>query len=1411
MKIVGVNYSQNNLLRVVPVKIPNYDSILNGVIDDGSTLSFISRRRRNELPKLKSRIISCLISGLNGQEQNINNEEIILPIYDITGRIHTIEVIVVDEINPNISLPDLNNLRKKFPELKSVSFPNLPQQPVEILFGQNAPEVLVARKADLFLGKGHPNVRFTLLGPALGYSEKMTPKIQLLMAKSQQNENVVTQNLDAQAASVDLCLNPDDNFADEIEIARLIQKLINNEDTSISINKRIQSPQNEELEALMRKNFRRTKDGHMEMPLPWKKGEFPLKCNFRECVKFDLAQRTKIVSKNPEYWTHCIGELEKQVQYGAARKLGPSDNYNEGFYHPITVVVKRTKTSTPIRMCLDASRLFKQEDGKKACFNDQLPVGTNLLNDIRDVLVLFRLYPVTLVTDITKMFFNIFVPENQRKYLRFVFNGVVYESFAFPFGLRISPYVASICLKLQAEQAFEAGEIDQATLAAVDRQVYMDDGCFSLEDEKQAIELANQLMKTFDQVHMNFNKVISCSKKVMMSIPENRRLSEVTFDDPLPESGTLGINYDANDDCLNLNPLDETITKITKSEIMRVAAKVYDPNNLLGIITINARKLTQLIFQIPKPNGKEIPFSEDLENFRETCPDLIEQIIQGYKECGEDLKQVHQIKIPRLLIENKPVASKKLIIFCDGSTVAYGAVAYLRVAYHDGNISVRLIKAAKKCTPIRRQTIPRIELMAALEGAKLAARLKKLIHPDETILFSDAIVVLFWIHKSDLHRFEDWVQTRLTQIHESTKSDVWRHVESALNPADLLSRGVKLNHIWQDGDLTEKGKFWFHGPGFLMDDIKVWPHHEREIQQILNLDEEAVIEESIKTFNNLLTTVEEKHHIEHMTKPVEYLPTISLNVYRQLENVMDNLKVCDIQWLHDQKEAVNKALAVKPLIDISRFSTVKRACRALNKVVDSAHTWFTKVCGREPVFQRYNMKECYQRIVQEVQAEGFHQDLSTASKTNMWPLKSLLTEVNALFDQNNILRANARLTNYAGIPIYERRPIILPDQHPFVKTLIHTFHVNIGHGGSVAELLSAIKRLFFFKKMRQHVRKYLNKCVLCRKKYNKPLEPHMAEFPNSMEQVTMFERISIDFFGPVAVIRGRKTEKYYVLVLVCIQTHALALELCEGLTTEQVLTAIQRFCLNHRVPNLIRSDNGKSFVTAKQILYPEVSMDKVNWEQIQNIFDTSQWTMTAPGSPENLAEAYVKLVKRRLDLDLSSRKFTRDQLSTLLTLAVNSVNNRPLTFLSEDINDPRPVTANILMKPMFHTSIGLKVNENTPIKYRRYYEEICQYAEEVSQRWTDEFAKELKKYPKWKTWQENVKVGDLVVVIESNPLKSRDWPLGIITKVFPDPRDNVVRKCHVKYKTQTDKQKQLGIYLRPVRNLIPLNLWHNLD
>ena len=99
---MGVHYSQNHLLRIVPFKIKNCTETFNGVIDDGSTLTFISQNLRQMFSDLKCRIICCKTSGLNGVEQEINNEEIILPILDQLGRTILVEAIVVDKINSNI-------------------------------------------------------------------------------------------------------------------------------------------------------------------------------------------------------------------------------------------------------------------------------------------------------------------------------------------------------------------------------------------------------------------------------------------------------------------------------------------------------------------------------------------------------------------------------------------------------------------------------------------------------------------------------------------------------------------------------------------------------------------------------------------------------------------------------------------------------------------------------------------------------------------------------------------------------------------------------------------------------------------------------------------------------------------------------------------------------------------------------------------------------------------------------------------------------------------------------------------------------------------------------------------------------------------------------------------------------------
>ena len=1417
MKIEPTTRHRNNLLRIIPANIKTKNGIrtFNAIIDDGSTVTFVDSNLKNSLINIQTTPINFGVSGINGTGQDIQSEEIKLSLYNQDNKEFIIDAIVIDKINENINLPDMDFMKNTFPELKNVEFPKLANKPVQILIGLDSPEILTALKGDLYIGKGHPNVRFTPFGPALGY---VVPR-PAISIRSTNNFTETSNNSTLQTL-------PTEETQSQDEMETLIKKLINDENDIITIDpkKRLQSPKNEELEQKIRREFKKSDDGHMEVPIFWKSGKFTLRCNFKECNAFDIAQKKRITANNPQHWEHCVNELKKQVEYGAARIVDTrEEDLNDGFYHPLVIIVRQSKESTPIRMCLDASRKFKQNDGKRKCFNDQMPTGTNLLNNLSDVLTNFRTKKITLFCDLTKMFFNVWVPESQTKYLRFIFDGIVYESKGWPFGLRQSPHVTCFSLKLCAEKALRAKEISQETFDYVDKHLYMDDGIFALDTEQEAIELSRQLTKVFDAVHMRFTKFGSNSKEVLQSIPENRRLTEINLQDPIPDAGTLGLRYHADEDYFTLNPVEELATKITKAEIMRIAAKVYDPNNFLGIITINARKLTQLIFQIPKQNDEDIPWTQDLEKYRSICPDLIEQITKGYQEIGQELMNVGQIKIPRLLSLGKPISSTHLIIFGDGSSIAYGACAYLRTSYNDGSVTVRLIQATKKCTPVKRQTIPRIELMAQLEAAKLASRLNKIFNPPKTTIFTDALVVLFWIKKSEIHRFDDWTQVRLTQIHELAKNSEFRHVSTSQNPADLLSRGVKLRDIYKNDEFTEKGKFWMEGPDFLKNPLEEWPRHERELQQIMTEEERNTIENSYKGFKNLLSiptfkattmlnTSESLQNCLNQDQCSNH-PKSCLNIFRQGEKVLDSLKIQQVQWNPDQSSALKKMNHTQPLINYQRLGSIHRAARITKRVIEVCLIWLSRIKKRPTSITNYNLQQCYQNVIQHIQAEGFKKEFQNALKTQMWPVNSMLNSVNALFDQDGILRANARLSTCPGLMECERKPILLPSNHPMLQTIIKSYHLTIGHGGTSSELMAAIKRLFYFPKMRQVIKKYLNKCVPCRRKYGRPLKAHMGNLPVDFKSIQIFEKISLDFFGPVKVYRGKQTrgrkatQDFYVLVIVCMQIHALHLEMCEGMDTNQVLTALQRFVSRKRMPKLIRSDNFRSFESTQKIICPEFNLNNLNMEEIKDEMKIPTWEYTPPAaSDQNLAETYVRLVKIRLDLDLKNRTFTRNELSTVLALAEDSVNNRPLSFMSDDVNDPIPITANKLLKPAFYSDLGININQNSPEQYRKHYEDLCSIVNQSFKRWMEEFTIAYQKYPKWKSWKENVKVGDLVIVIETNPLKQKDWSLGIITQTFPDERDQIVRKCLVRYKKSGEKS--LSTYLRYTRNLIPLGLWH---
>ena len=108
-------------------------------------------------------------------------------------------------------------------------------------------------------------------------------------------------------------------------------------------------------------------------------------------------------------------------------------------------------------------------------------------------------------------------------------------------------------------------------------------------------------------------------------------------------------------------------------------------------------------------------------------------------------KQIHLLTghpVPRCV--GKSRISIQLHGFADASQKACAAVVYLRVLYSDTSISIARVTAKTKVAPISPQTIPRLELCAAVLLSKLlrSVILDLQITMENVYAWSDSSIVL---------------------------------------------------------------------------------------------------------------------------------------------------------------------------------------------------------------------------------------------------------------------------------------------------------------------------------------------------------------------------------------------------------------------------------------------------------------------------------------------------------------------------------------------------------------------------------------------------------------------------------------------------------------------------------------------
>ncbi len=152
--------------------------------------------------------------------------------------------------------------------------------------------------------------------------------------------------------------------------------------------------------------------------------------------------------------------------------------------------------------------------------------------------------------------------------------------------------------------------------------------------------------------------------------------------------------------------------------------------------------------------------------------------------------------------------TKKLCIFSDASTVAMGAVAYLRTTDTEGQYHVGFVMAKSKLAPRPAHTIPRLELCAAVLAVELYELISNEmdIEMDTVKFFTDSKIILGYIHNST-RRFYLYVSNRVTRIRRSTHPNQW---PTDLNPADHATRFMPACQLQHSS--------WLSGPAFLYHD-----------------------------------------------------------------------------------------------------------------------------------------------------------------------------------------------------------------------------------------------------------------------------------------------------------------------------------------------------------------------------------------------------------------------------------------------------------------------------------------------------------------------------------------------------------------------------------------------------------------
>ncbi|XP_015191151.1 PREDICTED: uncharacterized protein LOC107074303 [Polistes dominula] len=519
-----------------------------------------------------------------------------------------------------------------------------------------------------------------------------------------------------------------------------------------------------------------------------------------------------------------------------------------------------------------------------------------------------------------------------------------------------------------------------------------------------------------------------------------------------------------------------------------------------------------------------------------------------------------------------------------------------------------LLCSKTKVAPIKRLTIPRLELSAAVMLTKLVHHVlqKFEVNKLSVHLWTDSAITHIWINAHP-SRWKEFIHNRVCLIQETLPTAKWHYVPGKDNPADCGTRGLTPTQL-------AKHHIWWVGPEWLQQPSSTWPTTSTNLEVNDELEEHPIKVNTTtinmsESFGNLILKY---HDFMRLLRITSLCKRFLLRLQNKKGNItnepitVQELNDAKFHWIHLTQQAAFSQ-EIRQLSRGEHLSNSNPLVR-LTPFLDSQG--LLRVGGRlESSSLSFNSKHPV-----------------------ILPRDSPLTKM--------VIRYAHQKTLHGGI-------------QKTLSYIMNEFWI-IGGRASIKSLIWKCVKCARFRQIKSQ--QLMGQLPVHRVTPSRPFLHSGVDYAGPIHLKTW---------------RGRTAREYkaYIVLFVCESTSAIHLEVVTDYTTDAFIAAYKRFTSRRGICATLRSDCGTNFKGADAELQALFSTTSKQLGKLATLLanDGTQWIFNPPSAPHfgGKWESGVKSVKHHLRRVIGDHRLTYEEMSTFLTQVEATLNSRPLCPLTK--------------------------------------------------------------------------------------------------------------------------------------------------